>query len=412
MQRNAAKKFYPICKIDIKAVKEKNIKYIRDLLVTRADVNVPDFNGETPLQLAIINEDYEEAEKMVKILIAAGADVNGVNRIGNTALDYAIFFRNYQVIRYLKSLDNNPSSRNPTENGLSQLIRAVTALEAKMDVSDESGLGYELLSSAAMGSSVELMKQLLKRGVDVDMKLQNGMTALDFAIKNSRFDMIQLLVENGANVNYSNAGFTPLKMACYKCDKDIIEYLISKGADVNQLDLKGASPLMYTLQELQFSSEPIQVMKRAEIVKFLLSKWPNVNTIDSDGKNVLNVQSNIRIRKMIIEYIAKVDVLEQPLHGELLDTISKNKELKNYFYRCREELEMAKAKIHQKHPITYLELIVVDEKYIVGPARDRDLINILENIDFKMIFTVYGSSMRENVEKIKRMRLYDQVDQP
>jgi ankyrin repeat protein len=56
------------------------------LLDKGADVNHKNYNGNTPLHIAIVNQDLE----VCKVLISRGADVSITNNEGKTPLQVAI----------------------------------------------------------------------------------------------------------------------------------------------------------------------------------------------------------------------------------------------------------------------------------------------------------------------------------
>jgi len=61
---------------------------------------------------------------------------------------------------------------------------------------------------------------------------ENLDTLLLQAVKNNNFDSVQLLVEQGANVNYCDSNQAPVVMwAALKGDLEMVKYLIKKGAD-------------------------------------------------------------------------------------------------------------------------------------------------------------------------------------
>lgn len=89
----------------------------------------------------------------------------------------------------------------------------------------------------------------------------------------NEFEMTQLLVERGANVNQHNNidGSTPLHWACLYSKEKLIKCLIDNGADINALDWKNRTPLMYYLVLLgvKTNSRKDNELKK-ETLRFLL----------------------------------------------------------------------------------------------------------------------------------------------
>lgn len=89
------------------------------------------------------------------------------------------------------------------------------------------------LFPAVMSGNLELVRWLLEQGATSEW-LVPGETAprnfaLSTAISDGRFDIVQLLVEYGANVNVYYGNRTPVSKALACGHKDIADYLRSKG---------------------------------------------------------------------------------------------------------------------------------------------------------------------------------------
>jgi hypothetical protein len=130
---------------------EDNIKNIKNLIGSGADVNAQNQNGNTALHLAVYNNNEETA----KSLIEFGADVNAQNQNGNTALHLAVY-------------NNNK----------------------------------------------ETAKSLIEFGADVNAQNQNGDTALHLAVYNNNEETAKALISDKANTSIENKfGQNPLNYA-------------------------------------------------------------------------------------------------------------------------------------------------------------------------------------------------------
>jgi ankyrin repeat protein len=76
---------------------------------------------------------------------------------------------------------------------------------------------------------------LIMNGADVNKGNDHGSTPLHSAATGGFVDMVQLLIEHGANVNAEEPGshWTPLQAAATMGHKDVMGILISHGADGN-----------------------------------------------------------------------------------------------------------------------------------------------------------------------------------
>ena len=73
------------------------------------------------------------------------------------------------------------------------------------------------LIGAPMGDHTELVELLIKKGADVNLKVDRGSTPLHDAVGNESYEVAELLIAKGAAVNTQNDyGETPLDYANYR----------------------------------------------------------------------------------------------------------------------------------------------------------------------------------------------------
>ncbi|MBP7190071.1 MAG: ankyrin repeat domain-containing protein [Rickettsiaceae bacterium] len=101
--------------------------------------------------------------------------------------------------------------------------------------------------------------------------------ALLIAVKRNDLGACINALENGANVNQTNANdITPLHLACYIGKAKTVKLLIERGANVNQPDKYGRTAL-YLACERDYT----------ETVNLLIEKGANLNQADSRGRTPL-----------------------------------------------------------------------------------------------------------------------------
>jgi len=85
----------------------------------------------------------------------------------------------------------------------------------------------------------------------VNEKAEEGVAPLHVAAQEGHNQVIELLIDNGADVNSKDGDEgTPLHMAAANGHKGIAELLIVKGADVNAKIVDGGTPLDYAEAEI------------------------------------------------------------------------------------------------------------------------------------------------------------------
>jgi ankyrin repeat protein len=118
--------------------------------------------------------------------------------------------------------------------------------------------------------SKDMVELLLNCGADINKPDINGKTPLMYAITHGDKDMVKLLIEAGADVNVKdNYGLTPLMLAVKGCNPDILDLLIRAGADINKEDDNGKTPIMYSI-----------IHGNKDMVKLLLRKGATVRIVD------------------------------------------------------------------------------------------------------------------------------------
>ena len=136
-----------------------------------------------------------------------------------------------------------------------------------------SFIGYAVsggpLHEAAKTGNLDEVTGLIEKGATVDVKDENGNTALYIAVGQGHKEVAQLLIMKGANVNaVCWLGYTPLHWAVTVLGgkTDLAELLITKGANVNAVDNKGWTPLA----KAAYSGF-------IDLAELLISKGANVN---------------------------------------------------------------------------------------------------------------------------------------
>jgi ankyrin repeat protein len=145
------------------------------------------------------------------------------------------------------------------------------------DVNHESKNGYTPLLHAAANGHKEIVELLLSKGANINAKTKDGESSLFFAALHGRKEISSILINHGSNVNaensiyveimlgkidsvkarlsegtvqanYSGKWGTPiLHTASSWNEKEIIELLISEGANINYQFLGTATALDWAI---------------------------------------------------------------------------------------------------------------------------------------------------------------------
>jgi hypothetical protein len=109
-------------------------------------------------------------------------------------------------------------------------------------------------------------------------------TPLMLAYNHGDMEMLRLLLEKGANVNWPEKHWNPLYNAVRGRDRPTVEVLLEFGADIDALDESGISPLMLACARWLFHKEIIVILLEngADIE---VGDWPGWAAHHNYGEN-------------------------------------------------------------------------------------------------------------------------------
>lgn len=257
-----------------KALDENNEDIACFLIRSSCDVNSPRrpspsgegdeeaFDGQTPLHLACT----WGLERVVEALIEHGADLNVQDAEGKTPIQVAIVNQNFNVINLLLShpqIDLNLRDKyGCTAFATAMSIKnnkAASAILKKEPTAAErhDGKGRNFLHVAVQKGDLESVLFLMSIGVNIHSRVldSNRATPLHLAVEVGSEMIVRNLLLAGAVVNdTTNDKRTPLHIAAEKDQDKICTILIENGVDVNALDSHLNNALHYACQKGNFSS--------------------------------------------------------------------------------------------------------------------------------------------------------------
>ncbi|CAB1420038.1 unnamed protein product [Pleuronectes platessa] len=205
--------------------------------------------------------------KAVHLLLDAGADVDGCDGEARTALRAAAW------------------------GGHEEIVLTLLDYGAQVDKADSKGR-TPLIAAAYMGHH-EAVEILLDRNAEVDLADGDGRTALSVAalcvptaagIK-SYGEVASLLLERGADPGHrDHDGMTPLLLAAYEGHEEVVELLLEAGADVDETaGPDGNVPAAAAVTPLLAAA----AMGHMKTVSRLLFWGAAVDAIDCEGRTAL-----------------------------------------------------------------------------------------------------------------------------
>ncbi|NXA35955.1 CSKI2 protein, partial [Eudromia elegans] len=184
------------------------------LLDAQATVDIKDSNGMRPLHYAA----WQGRVEPVRVLLRAAASVNMASQDGQIPLHLSAQYGHYEVSEMLLQHQSNPCLVNKAKKTpldlacefgrlkVAQLLLnshlCVALLEGQSK--DAADPNYTTpLHLAAKNGHKEIIRQLLKAGIEINKQTKTG-TALHEAALYGKTEVVRLLLEGGVDVNIRN----------------------------------------------------------------------------------------------------------------------------------------------------------------------------------------------------------------
>lgn len=131
-----------------------------------------------------------------------------------------------------------------------------------------------LVCYCAKRGDYEVVKLLIEAGANPNSLDLNGLPLLSILCEVGNLELIKLLIGHGASVNFGTEGKQPIFVAIKNNCVDVLEYLVEKGANVSARDEEYDTVLIYAVKK-----------DRLAIAEYLVKAGANQFTVNKVGKN-------------------------------------------------------------------------------------------------------------------------------
>lgn len=274
-----------------RAASDGDIDLVKSLVSKGTNVNSLDEAHRTPIHSAVMQGHREVAE----FLIASGADVSIKDKWGYTPID-VVGTRNRKEIVVLLIEKGAVVSLHIAAD-LGDLARVKSLIEEGADVNAENLKGETPIYIAMMSNRKDVVELLIEKGAELSMNvaaylgdidkvksfieagvsvnMESGprkMTPLYWAVRADHKDVAKLLIEKGADVSSAHL----LYYVCMHDHRDLAEFLIRKGADVNSKYWR-ETPSFYAVWG-----------GHTDVLELLLAHGADANAKDRDAWSLLH----------------------------------------------------------------------------------------------------------------------------
>ncbi|CAC5394491.1 MPHOSPH8 [Mytilus coruscus] len=136
--------------------------------------------------------------------------------------------------------------RQAVMEGDYDLVRRALDSSKKFGVEDADDMGITLLMYSAQNGYDDIVELLVNNKANVNAQMKNGTTSLMLACEHAHICTVALMVELGANINLvQNTGETALMKAVRRGHKQIVRFLLENGANFSEQNSSGYTALSY-----------------------------------------------------------------------------------------------------------------------------------------------------------------------
>ena len=156
--------------------------------------------------------------------------------------------------------------------------------------------------TAAKEGNLEKVKSLVEEGLRlevvgdlIDMKSDQGRSALLESSSNGHNEVVKYLLDNKADVNTSdNEGYTPLHLASWFGHEAVVQTLLENDASVDVQDFEGDTPFLNACR-----------YKRLAVVKLLTKYKADINKRNEEGDGPMSYLWDDDKSQEILQYLKR-----------------------------------------------------------------------------------------------------------
>lgn len=329
------------------SINAKNLDIARELIKKGASIDLANSRAETPLLCAMRKGLYDFASE----LISMGANVDALDIAKNSVLSYAIKAKQTKLaLSVIPNTNLNILFSEDVAKERPQVYESFISSFSKEQI-------YTYLQLASMYGEIDVAKELIKRGLDINTLTNTKYLSLDaigLAILKNQFEMFKFLIENYEidlykkyqNKNYQGStglyyfagGYSKYTLfelvvnhSFINKNRDILDYVLSLNdinkliENENELFYKNLASLLYAnddknstytkLEEkiITYDKQRYINIKNQVLLQISESKKPNVHkteinnsTLISNAVTAKDLNTLLKMKKSGINIVEEV----------------------------------------------------------------------------------------------------------
>lgn len=371
------------------------LRYGSDTNIKTKSLGIKDF---TPFQIACGRGHLN----VVQVLMGHGALVSDLQKHDGKSIVRAAEKGQEDIVKFL--LDSGSFPWIALHSALS--FASMEGHIGTVEILLKAGGSIEYaLCTAVQYRKIKLLKWLLDKGVSVNC-FYNSKTPLHNALSyNSGSGIVKLLLSAGADINIRGENSIPTihyamkgSNICFPSQIEdnikVMEILLNHGAEVNETDSNGTMILHLDKHELLQGFEC-----NVEILIYLIKRGANFNATDSEGKTVVQ-----RRNKNDAKLLLKTILHEKYLNGvsisrNILQFVQQDNELNAFFALCKNEVENMKSIALNGTAVTLFDIFTTaNMNQLTAYARNDKIVKYFGDKRFQNKFPQFSQLIEEHFQ--------------
>lgn len=164
-------------------------------------------------------------------------------------------------------------------------------------------LGYSSIHYAIINGNIKLINLLIENKADVTIRTKNGYSCLHLAASINKLEIFIYLYEKFKDVlNLEDKDYQDnaiIHIVCYHSSFDILEFILSKKISINVINKKGNSPLHYAVFNGIFFLLNILNLGNKKIVKRLLLEGGKIKLKNNNNETPYDYAIKYKLEKIM-----------------------------------------------------------------------------------------------------------------
>ncbi|MDH4226389.1 MAG: ankyrin repeat domain-containing protein [Deltaproteobacteria bacterium] len=302
------------------AARSLDVELVEYILKKGVKINSVDASNDVALSVVLKNfgivsdPSYHEPRiKMAEYLLSMGADMNMM--LGEEPLLFAVAkATSVEGVKFLLRKGVDINKKDKQGRGVAEAYKAYTSVvgdDMTALLSGESSFG--LFSAVKAGDMARVKELIEEKNIEINSINDSGETPLYLAAASANGTMVEYLIKRGASLNAKEnvKGKTALHAAIENGNIMTVNTLVAAGVNVTSEDNEGRRPVHYAV--MINDEEKLRAIARA---------GADMNARDFEGVSSLHMallKGNMKIAAVLVSLGANINVMnnlgDTPLHG-------------------------------------------------------------------------------------------------